>query len=130
MQGASKVSNMHAYGQVGVGMSIQEQRSHFALWALLKAPLLVSADLGHIDPEALAILRARELIAVNQDPLGVAGDLIWKEGPLEVSPLCYTGRGNGCSAIHEPSSLTRHGIKRNIDRPSCGSFSCVAVKHP
>lgn len=65
-------------------MTITEQRSHFALWALLKSPLLVSADLGSIAPESLAILKARELIAVNQDPLGVAGDLIWKEGPLEV----------------------------------------------
>ena len=26
---------------------------------------------------------AKEVIAVNQDPLGVAGDLIWKEGPNE-----------------------------------------------
>ena len=34
--------------------------------------------------QALAILSAEELIAVNQDPMGVAGDLIWKEGPLEV----------------------------------------------
>lgn len=33
---------------------------------------------------SLAILKAQEVIAVNQDPLGVAGDLIWKQGPKEV----------------------------------------------
>ncbi|KAK9799718.1 hypothetical protein WJX73_003682 [Symbiochloris irregularis] len=70
--------------EVGVGMSLPEQRSHFALWALLKAPLIIGADLRRIDDEALGILKARELVAVNQDGLGVAGDLLWKEGPLEV----------------------------------------------
>ena len=34
--------------------------------------------------QAIDILMAKEVIAVNQDPLGVAGDLIWKEGPNEV----------------------------------------------
>ena len=66
-------------------MSPGEQRAHFALWCLLKSPLLISADLRTISHEALAILKARELVAVNQDGLGVAGDLLWKEGPLEVS---------------------------------------------
>ena len=71
--------------QVGnPGMNIHEQRAHFALWALLKSPLLISADLRSIEQESLDILLADELIAVNQDPLGIAGDLIWKQGPQEV----------------------------------------------
>ena len=65
-------------------LTLNEQRSHFALWALLKAPLIVSADLRRLPPASLAILTAVEVIAVNQDPLGVAGDLIWKQGPYEV----------------------------------------------
>ena len=70
-------------------MAPGEQRAHFALWSLLKSPLLISADLRTISPTALNILKAREVVAVNQDDLGVAGDLIWKEGPLEAClPLC------------------------------------------
>lgn len=65
-------------------MNIHEQRAHFALWAVLKSPLLISADLRSIEQESLDILLADELIAVNQDPLGIAGDLIWKQGPQEV----------------------------------------------
>lgn len=34
--------------------------------------------------QTLSILKSREVIAVNQDPLGVAGDLVWKQGPHEV----------------------------------------------
>lgn len=71
--------------QVGNGvLTLQEQRSHFALWALLKAPLMVSADLRQIQQQSLDVLRAAEVIAVNQDAMGVAGDLIWKQGPYEV----------------------------------------------
>ncbi len=40
-----------------------------------------------LEPEQLKILKASEVLALNQDPLGVAGDLIWKQGPNEVDPL-------------------------------------------
>ena len=71
--------------QVGNGgLTLNEQRSHFALWSLLKSPLMVGTDLAKLPPEGFRILLAKEVIAVNQDPLGVAGDLVWKEGPSEV----------------------------------------------
>ena len=39
-----------------------------------------------ITQATLDILMAEELIAVNQDPLGIPGDLIWKQGANEVRP--------------------------------------------
>lgn len=56
-----------------------QQRAHFALWALLKSPLLLGADLRSMAPSTLALFKAKELLAVNQDPLGVAGELVWKQ---------------------------------------------------
>lgn len=48
--------------QVGVGgLSIAQQRSHFALWALVKAPLLIGANLEDIPEDSLAILKAKEV---------------------------------------------------------------------
>ena len=74
--------------QVGnPGLTVNEQRAHFALWALFKSPLFIGADLRSLSKEAKEILLAPEVIAVNQDSLGVAGDLIWKQGPLESSVL-------------------------------------------
>lgn len=118
-------------------LSEKEERAHFALWAILKSPLMIAADLRRwaagvgvspalqgaprlmawrqafaplvlrrpagwhsnltgcalcmrmpwcsMRPSSLAILKATEVIAINQDPLGHAGDLIWKQGPKEVS---------------------------------------------
>ena len=34
--------------------------------------------------EELTLLKSREVIAINQDPLGIAGDRVWKQGPYEV----------------------------------------------
>lgn len=45
--------------------------------------------------QAKAILLAREIIAINQDPLGIAGDLIWKQGPNEVRVCAARGTAEG-----------------------------------
>ena len=45
--------------------------------------------------ETLLLLKSREVIAINQDPLGVAGDRVWKQGPKEVRPAFVTALGRG-----------------------------------
>ncbi len=52
-------------------LSEDEEKSHFALWAISKAPLIISSDLNTISKKSMEILMNEELIAVNQDPLGV-----------------------------------------------------------
>ena len=63
------------------GMSTGEYRSQFAIWALMKAPLLISTDVTRVAPEALEILSNAEVIAINQDRLGVAGRLVEEQPP-------------------------------------------------
>jgi alpha-galactosidase len=71
--------------QVGnAGLSPAEARSHFAAWAIIASPLLLSNDLASgLDADTLAILSAPEVIAVSQDPLGVQG--------VRVSPAAPAG---------------------------------------
>lgn len=66
------------------GMNFSEYQAHFALWALLKAPLLIGCDLENITPETLNLLGNEEIIAINQDKLGIQGARIWKDANLEV----------------------------------------------
>ncbi|CAK0783007.1 hypothetical protein CVIRNUC_006202 [Coccomyxa viridis] len=68
----------------GSKLTYTEQRSHFALWAVIKSPLIIGADLRNMKKEELTLLKSREVIAINQDPLGIAGDRVWKQGPYEV----------------------------------------------
>jgi alpha-galactosidase len=51
------------------GLTDDEARSHFSLWAMLGAPLIAGNDLRSMSPQTVAILTNREVIAVDQDPL-------------------------------------------------------------
>ena len=66
------------------GMTANEYRSHFSLWALLAAPLIAGNDLRDMKPEIHDILTNKEVIAVDQDLLGRQGRRVWKDGDLEV----------------------------------------------
>ena len=66
------------------GMTIPEYRAHFSLWSLLASPLMAGNDLRDMKPEIQQILTNREVIAVNQDPLGKQGRRVRKDGDLEV----------------------------------------------
>ncbi|KAL9224371.1 hypothetical protein vseg_000408 [Gypsophila vaccaria] len=66
------------------GMTTEEYRSHFSLWSLMKAPLLIGCDLSAMDRVTLELLGNKEVISVNQDALGVQGKKVKKMGDLEV----------------------------------------------
>lgn len=53
--------------QIGNGMSEEEEKTHFAMWCMLSTPLMIGGDLTKLSGETLAILKNRELIALNQD---------------------------------------------------------------
>ncbi|XP_035828653.1 alpha-N-acetylgalactosaminidase isoform X2 [Aplysia californica] len=52
------------------GLSYYQQQAQFGMWALFAAPLMMSVDLRSVTPEAKAILLNKNIIAINQDPLG------------------------------------------------------------
>ena len=66
------------------GMTTAEYRAHFSLWAILAAPLIAGNDLRDMKPEIREILANKEVIAVDQDPLGNQGRRVRKNGNLEV----------------------------------------------
>jgi len=66
------------------GMTDTEYRSHFSFWALLAAPLIAGNDLRTMPPEIHDILTNKEVIAINQDPLGRQGRRVRKDNQLKV----------------------------------------------
>ena len=66
------------------GMNQNEYRTHMSLWALLAAPLLAGNDLSTMTPETIALLTNKEVIAIDQDPLGNQADRVSAEGPMEI----------------------------------------------
>jgi alpha-galactosidase len=66
------------------GMSATEYRSHFSLWAMMAAPLMAGNDVANMDEATRSILLNKEVIAVDQDKLGVQGRRVSKNGDREV----------------------------------------------
>ncbi|POX50662.1 RICIN domain-containing protein [Streptomyces sp. Ru72] len=90
------------------GLSLTESRSHFALWALLSAPLIAGNDIRTMSADVSAILRNPRLLAVNQDKLGAGGRRVRDDGDTEVyaKPLSdgsvavgLFNRGSGTATI-------------------------------
>ena len=61
-----------------------EKRSHFALWASFSAPLIISAYVPDLSESEVAYLINRDIIAVDQDPLGLQATLVSQDGRWDV----------------------------------------------
>jgi alpha-galactosidase len=75
------------------GMTADQYRTQMSLWAILAAPLLAGNDLSKMDETTKSILTNKEVIAVDQDKLGIQGSRI---GPPQnwMKPL-----GDGSKAV-------------------------------
>ncbi len=130
------------------GMSTEEYRTHFSLWAELAAPLIAGNDLSKMTPDIKAILTNPEVIAVDQDALGRQGDRVSKNGDLEVwsRPLANGGRavvllnrGEGTKDVSvrwqdlgypEALKLRVRDLWKHQDMPSAtGSYRAPVVSH-
>lgn len=60
--------------EIGNGkLTPAEDRAHFAMWAMIAAPLMAGNDLRSMDKNTLKVLTNKEVIAINQDSLGIQG---------------------------------------------------------
>jgi len=66
------------------GMAPNEYRAHFSLWAMMASPLMAGNDVAHMDEATRSILLNKDVIAVDQDKLGVQGHRVWKDGDREI----------------------------------------------
>lgn len=62
--------------EVGRGLSPDEERTHFGIWCMMSSPLMIGCDLRSISDESLAIITNKEVIAVNQDALGLQAQVV------------------------------------------------------
>lgn len=65
------------------GLSFDQSKAQMAMWAIMAAPWLLSNDLRRITPEIKDLLLNREIIAVDQDRLGIQGGRIRAQNNIE-----------------------------------------------
>ena len=121
--------DVHLVLEVGNGgMTNAEYITHFALWSISKAPLLIGADVRSIDKTALEILSNTEVIAINQDPLGAQG----RKVAVALSKLSNTSSNvviSNCAVSVDPK---RHQWKYYDDDRSIRSVynnQCLSIEN-
>ncbi len=59
--------------EVGNGMTENEDRAHFSMWCMMASPLILGNDIRQMSEETKRIVMNHEMIAIDQDELGVQG---------------------------------------------------------
>ena len=65
--------------EVGRGLTEEEDKTHFGMWCIMSSPLLIGCDMNDIKGNALELMQNRELIALNQNNLGLQAYVVKRE---------------------------------------------------
>ena len=68
----------------GLGLSYAEEEAHFGMWCIMSSPLLLGCDIEYIPEETMKIITNPELIAINQDRLGLQAHVVQHVGETYV----------------------------------------------
>ena len=106
------------------GLTDDESRTHFGLWALLAAPLIAGNDLLYMTAQTRETLLNREVIAIDQDALGKQARLVFQDNGLEIwmRPL------SGSRATVGFLNTTEKHIARRIEWASAGLQSPATAR--
>ena len=90
--------------EVGNGrLTLNENRSHFSMWAMLAAPLLAGNDLPNMKPDVKDILTNKDVIAIDQDKLGKQGHRVYSEGEVDVWERDLSGGAKAIAVLNAGS---------------------------
>ncbi|KAG9599356.1 hypothetical protein KCV01_g8349, partial [Aureobasidium melanogenum] len=106
------------------GMTDVEYRSHFSLWAIMASPLLIGTDLRTIKPDALQILLNKDVIAIDQDPLGVQGKQVRDAGGIHVIVKPLKDGGHAVAVFNEGNAAKDIAVTpKEIGLKAGGSYT-------
>ncbi|GAA5033980.1 NPCBM/NEW2 domain-containing protein [Streptomyces siamensis] len=129
------------------GMTDTEYRSHFSMWSVMAAPLLIGSDLRKASAATFDILDNKEVIAVDQDPLGKQGSVVsssggrWvvakemKDGSRAVALFNETGSAQRIATTAQAVGLpaadayTQRDLWRHKSYNTAGTISATVPAH-
>ncbi|KAH6908428.1 putative alpha-galactosidase B [Coprinopsis sp. MPI-PUGE-AT-0042] len=134
--------------EIGNGLTAAQERTHFAMWAIMKGPLLIGTDMTKLTQAQIALLQNKYLLAFNQDPVvgKPAKPYKWGLNPNwtfdSTKPAMYwsgassrgtlvallnpTGNTMGMSAVFSEIPQLRPGAKYSVTNVWTGqSIGCI-----
>ncbi|MBP5361321.1 MAG: alpha-galactosidase [Bacteroidaceae bacterium] len=70
--------------EIGRTLTPDEEITHMAVWCILSSPLLIGCDMSQIPEFSLNLMKNPELIAINQDVLGIGAPVVQRQGEVYV----------------------------------------------
>ncbi len=86
------------------GMTTDEYRTHMSLWAMFASPLLAGNDVRGMTADVRSILMNKDVIAIDQDPLGKEGELALKRGDVDYWVRSLAGMGVAIAAVNRANT--------------------------
>ncbi len=109
------------------GMTATEYRTHFSLWAIMAAPLLIGADLRDVTADTFTILKNTDVIAIDQDVLGRQGTVIANDGAGHVIYSKVLSNGDRAVALsNETTSAVT--MSTNVSAIGLGGSASYQMK--
>lgn len=96
--------------EIGRGLTRNEEEVHFGMWCMMNSPLLIGCDLNKIPAASLALLKNKELIAINQDTLGIQASVVQHHGNgyVLVKDILQRHGHTRAVALYNPSDSVCH----------------------
>ncbi|WP_371503266.1 NPCBM/NEW2 domain-containing protein [Kitasatospora sp. NBC_00374] len=108
------------------GMTGTEYRTHFSLWAQMAAPLLIGTDLRKADAATFDILTNKDVIAVDQDPLGRQGTVVSSSAGKVVMSKPLADGSRSVTLTNEGTSAAT--VSTTVQAVGIGGATSYAVK--
>ncbi len=89
------------------GMTKEEYKTHFSMWAMWSAPLLAGNDISNMSADTKEILLNKDVIAIDQDPLGQQARRVKKAGDLEIWSKQLSDGGRAVALVNRGKDTAR-----------------------
>ena len=131
-----------------LGLSYTEEEAHFGIWCIMSSPLLLGCDIEYIPEETMKIITNPELIAINQDRLGLQAHVVQHVGETYVfaKDIIEKWGNTRAVALYNPAdtsmrftltpeeiemtgTLTVRDLNLNADLGECSSIEMTLPPH-
>ena len=136
------------FWEEGLGLSYTEEEAHFGIWCIMSSPLLLGCDIEYIPEETMKIITNPELIAINQDRLGLQAHVVQHVGETYVfaKDILEKWGNTRAGALYNPAdtsmrftltpeeiemtgTLTVRDLNLNADLGECSSIEMTLPPH-
>ncbi|OWV25381.1 alpha-galactosidase [Fibrobacter sp. UWB1] len=125
------------------GLTYEEQRSQMTMWSIMAAPIMISSDIRKMSNETKELYLNKDMIAINQDSLGVQGHRIsdkngkqvWTK-PLQNGDLAVALLNNNSSTQTVECNFADIGVEGEVEvrdawkKKDLGPVSHVSIELP